>query len=257
MPTPLELLTDPVSLAVFAVYGALMLWEAAAPARRLPAVRLWRLRGLATFALYFMLSSYLPLLWSERLAGWQLLDLGGFGTAGGALAGVLLYEAGVYAWHRTMHASPTLWRLFHQMHHSAERIDTYGAFWAHPLEMCAWIALFSLSLTLVLGLGAEASTGVILATTFFSVFQHANVRTPRWLGFLVQRPESHSLHHARGVHGHNYSDLPVFDLLFGTFRNPAAHAGATGFYDGASTRVPEMLLAQDVSRPAGRRAAAV
>ena len=54
MPTPLELLTDPVSLAVFAVYGALMLWEAAAPARRLPEVRLWRLRGLATFALYFM-----------------------------------------------------------------------------------------------------------------------------------------------------------------------------------------------------------
>ena len=92
-------------------------------------------------------------------------------------------------------------------------------------------------------------------TTFFSVFQHANVRTPRWLGFLVQRPESHSLHHARGVHGHNYSDLPVFDLLFGTFRNPAAHAGAAGFYDGASTRVPEMLLAHDVSRPAARRAA--
>ena len=256
MPTPLELLADPVSLAVFAVSGALMRWEAAAPARRLPHVRLWRLRGLATFALYFVLSSYLPLLWSERLAGRQLLDLGGLGTVGGALAGVLLYEAGVCAWHRTMHASPTLWRLFHPMHHSAERIDTCGAFWAHPLEMCAWIALFSLGLTLVLGLGAEASTGVILATTFLSMFRHAHVRTPRWLGFLVRRPESHSLHHARGVHGHNDSDLPVFDLLFGSFRNPAAHAGATGFYDGASARVPEMLLARDVSRPSGRRAAA-
>jgi sterol desaturase/sphingolipid hydroxylase (fatty acid hydroxylase superfamily) len=122
------------------------------------------------------------------------------------------------------------------------------------LAVFAVYGLFSLSQTGVLGLGAQASTGVILVTTFF-LFQHANVRTPRWLGFLVQRPESHSLHRARGVHGHNDSDLPVFDLLFGTFRNPAAHAGATGFYDGASARVPEMLLARDISRPAGRRAA--
>jgi len=44
-------------------------------------------------------------------------------------------------------------------------------------------------------------------------------------------------------------------VLFGTFRNPAAHAGATGFHHGASARVPEMLLARDISRPAGRRAA--
>ena len=38
----------------------------------------------------------------------------------------------------------------------------------------------------------------------------ANVRTPQWLGYLVQRPESHSVHHQRGVHAYNYSDLPLF-----------------------------------------------
>jgi hypothetical protein len=37
MPTPIELLLDSVSLTLFALYGALMLWEAVAPARSLPA----------------------------------------------------------------------------------------------------------------------------------------------------------------------------------------------------------------------------
>ncbi len=74
------------------------------------------------------------------------------------------------------------------------------------------------------------------------MFQHTNVRTPQWLGYFVQRPESHSHHHERGVHARNYSDLPVFDMLFGTFHNPRGFAPATGFYDGASARIIDMLL---------------
>jgi sterol desaturase/sphingolipid hydroxylase (fatty acid hydroxylase superfamily) len=146
-----------------------------------------------------------------------------------------------------MHASDRLWRAFHQMHHSAERIDIFGAFWFSPLDMIGWTALFSLCLTLVVGLTPEAITLVLLATTFLSMFQHANLRTPRWLGYLVQRPESHSRHHERGVHAGNYSDLPLFDILFGTFHNPRGFAAKNGFVDGASDRVVDMLLARDVS----------
>lgn len=70
----------------------------------------------------------------------------------------------------------------------------------------------------------------------------------------MQRPESHSLHHERGVHRHNYSDLPVFDMIFGSFRNPARYAADTGFWHGASSRVADMLLLRDVStRPADHR----
>ncbi|HLF11735.1 MAG TPA: sterol desaturase family protein [Gammaproteobacteria bacterium] len=250
MPTPIELLLHPVSLTVFAIYAALMLWEAAAPARPLPRVSGWKIRGIAAFAMYFFLSSYLPFAWSEHLARFQLLDLTDLGVWGGAVIGLLVYEAGVYAWHRTMHSSPLLWRAFHQMHHSAERVDTYGAFWFSPLDMAGWTALSSLSLTLVIGIAPEAAVLVLYVTTFLGVFQHANVRTPRWLGFIVQRPESHSHHHERGVHARNYSDLPVFDLLFGTFYNPADFAAAAGFYDGASARLAEMLAMRDVSEPA-------
>jgi len=249
MPSPIDLLLDPVSLAVLAIYGALITWEAVAPARPLPSVRGWKLMGLAAFTAMFFLSSYLPMLWTEQLSHFRLFDLTGLGTWGGALVGVLVYEFGVYVWHRTMHSSNTLWRVFHQMHHSAERVDAYGAFWFSPADMIGWTVLYSLALTLVVGITAEAATVVLLVTTLLALFQHTNVRTPQWLGYIVQRPESHSHHHERGVHARNYSDLPVFDMIFGTFYNPRAFASASGFYDGASARIIDMLLARDVTVP--------
>src|SRR5690606_21167342 len=191
MPTPLQLLLDPISLTVFAIFGGLLLLEALFPARALPRVRGWRLAGITAFGLFFFLSSYLPLLWSQWLVRFQLFDLTALPTWAGVLAGLLVYEAGVYAWHRGMHRSRVLWRGFHQMHHSAERLDAAGAFWFSPLDMLGWTVLSSLCLVLVVGLSAQAATLGLYATTFLSVFQHTNIRTPRWLGYLVQRPESH------------------------------------------------------------------
>lgn len=249
MPTLTELLFDPVSLTVFALFGVLMLVESLLPARPLPQVAWWRARGIIAFLIFFLLSSYLPILWSEQLGRLQLFDLTVLGTWGGALAGLLIYEAGVYFWHRGMHGSNLLWRGFHQMHHSAERLDTYGAFWFSPLDMIGWTVLSSLCLTLIVGITPEAATRVLYITTFLGIFQHANLRTPRWLGYFVQRPESHSHHHERGVHARNYSDLPLFDLLFGTFHNPQDFAPETGFYQGASNRLLAMLTFRDVTRP--------
>lgn len=247
MPSPIDVLLDPVSLAIFAIYAALMLWEHFAPARALPNMPGWRLRGLGAFVLYFALSAYLPLLWTEYLLPWQLFDLGHLGTATGAVVGVLVYEFIGYVYHRGMHASNLLWRVLHQMHHSAERIDSYSAFWFHPLDMIGWTAVSSLALTIMVGLSAPATTAALLAITLLSIFQHTNVRTPRWLGYIVQRPESHSWHHARDRHRDNYADVPLFDILFGTFHNPRDFAPATGFYDGASWRVGDMLRFRVVS----------
>lgn len=255
MPTLIELLLDPISLTVFALYAGLIAWEWAAPARELPAVSGWRMRGLAAFVLYFFVSSYLPLLWSKSLAPYQIFDLAIFGTWGGALVALIVYELGVYLWHRAMHRYEALWRVFHQMHHSAERLDTFGAFYFGPWDVLGWTLLSSLCLTL-LGVSAQATTVFLLATTFLSIFQHANIHTPRWLGYLIQRPESHTVHHNKGVHAFNYSDLPLFDMLFGTWRNPHSFTGETGFYTGASRRVFDMLLLRDVSRVPAKYASA-
>ena len=248
MPTPLEILLDPVSLIIISMYLVLMLWEAVFPGRRLPVIKFWKIRGITVFFFYFYLSSYLPLLWDEYLPGTQLFDLSGWGSMG-AIAGILVYELGMYIWHRTMHNSKWLWKMFHQMHHSAERLDTYGAFYFSPLDMIGWTALGTVCFSIIAGMTPQAITITLLVTNFLGIFQHANIKTPVWLGYIIQRPESHTVHHARGVHAYNYADLPVFDMIFGTFRNPARYEHETGFYNGASSRIGDMLLFREVDKP--------
>jgi len=247
LPTPLEILLDPVSLTIIAMYAGLMLWEAIAPAKKLPKVKGWKMRGMISFAVFFYLSSYLPMFTDSFLAQYQLFDLGGLGTWGGAMAGVLVFQFGVYVWHRAMHGSDILWRGFHQMHHSAERLDTYGAFYFSPADMIGWTVQGSICLVLLVGITPQAATIVLLTTTLMAMFTHTNVNTPRWLGYIIERPESHSVHHARGAHRNNYSELPLFDMLFGTFKNPETYVEETGFYVGASARVVEMMLFKDVA----------
>lgn len=247
MPTPLEILLDPISLIVIAMYGGLMFWEAAFPGRKLPHVKGWKTRGLLSFGFYFFLSSYLPMFIDPYLMPFRLFDLSATGTVIGGLIGVLLYEFGVYAWHYCLHKSDFLWKTFHQMHHSAERVDTYGAFFFSPLDMIGWTTLGSVCFSLIAGLTPQAITLMLLTTMFLGIFQHANIKTPQWLGYIIQRPESHTFHHAKGEHRMNYSDLPIFDILFGTFHNPKKFDYETGFYHGASARIGEMLIGKDIS----------
>lgn len=245
---------DPVSLTVIAIYAVMIVWEALAPARPLPAVRGWKLRGLAAFTAYFFISAYIPLLLAAPLARLQLFDLSFLGRWGGAAAGILAYEVIAYVWHRSMHASDFLWRTVHQMHHSAERLDTWSAFWFSPLDMIGWTLAFAVPMTLT-GISPAAVTTAVYVVTLFGIFQHSNIRTPPWLGYLVQRPESHSRHHARGIHNGNFADLPILDMLLGTFHNPESFF-ETGFYEGSSSRVSEMLAFRDVSQPEERHIAA-
>ena len=249
MPTPLELLTDPISLVSFALYAGLLVCETLFPARPLPRVRSWWLQGAAAFLTFFFVSAYVPLWLSPYLAPLALWDASALGTFGGGLAALMLYELLAYGYHRALHSSDVLFRSFHQMHHSAERLDVSGAFWFSPLDMLGFTCMSTLALSLI-GFTPGAITAFALANTLLAVFQHTNLRTPRWLGYIVQRPESHSHHHARLVHRDNYADLPIIDLLFGTFVNPRDFAPEQGYYLGASQRVPEMLLCRDVTSPA-------
>lgn len=248
MPTPLEILLDPISLIVIAIFFGLMFWEELFPARKLPKAKFWKLRGIASFSVYFYLSSYLPMFTDPFLVEYQLFDLTGIGTFWGFLVGLFVYEFGLYVWHRSMHKSDFLWRVFHQMHHSAERLDVTGAFYFSIMDMIGLTLIGSLSLALVVGISPEAITVFLLFTVLLGVFQHANIKTPHWLGYVIQRPESHTYHHAKGIHKHNYGDIVIFDQLFGTFLNPKGYEYETGFYDGASLKIVEMLTFQDINK---------
>jgi len=135
------------------------------------------------------------------------------------------------------------------MNHSGERLDIYGALYFDPLDMLGYTFIRSCALTMVFGLspGAAAITGLIAALV--ALFSHANLRTPRWLGYLIARPEVHAVHHQRGRHAANYGELMFWDQLFGTFYNPRRWDDEVGFYDGASDRVLEALVWRDVSKP--------
>jgi sterol desaturase/sphingolipid hydroxylase (fatty acid hydroxylase superfamily) len=148
-----------------------------------------------------------------------------------------------------MHNVDFLWRWFHQLHHSAERVDVFGAFYFSPLDMIGFTLVTSVSLVLVVGVSAPAAIIASSIATFIAFFNHSNIRTPQWLGYVIQRPENHALHHERGVHAYNYGDISLWDQVFGTFKNPKTWAGEAGFYDGASERIGEMLLGRDVSDP--------
>lgn len=248
MPTPLELITDPATLISLGLYIALLTWENVAPARALPRISGWWLRGLVSFALYFLGASYLPLLVADYFTPLRVLDLTSWGTWGGALLLLFTYELLAYAYHRSIHKWDALFRAFHQLHHSAERLDVLGALWFGPLDLIGFTMMSVIAMALV-GVTPEAGMVFMLTAFFLAIFQHTNIKTPMWLGYLVQRPESHAHHHARGVHHDNYADLPIIDLLFGTFRNPREFAAQQGYYDGASARVLEMLLLRDVTEP--------
>jgi sterol desaturase/sphingolipid hydroxylase (fatty acid hydroxylase superfamily) len=114
-------------------------------------------------------------------------------------------------YHRLAHQWDWLWRLGHQMHHSAEAVDVFGAYYLHPLDAALFTTWAVIAFYPLLGLTPEAGAiaGAFLA--FNAAFQHANIRTP------------------------------LRDMVFGTFRNPQDAPSKAGFYDGASARLGTLL----------------
>jgi sterol desaturase/sphingolipid hydroxylase (fatty acid hydroxylase superfamily) len=193
-----------------------------------------------------MVPLLLPLPW---MTAHRWLDGSRLGVVGGTLVGWITLSLLAYLYHRSSHAWSPLWRVSHQIHHSPQQVDISGSALFHPFEMVVQVLLQLFVTVLVLGLDplAAALTGVVAA--LHGIFQHWNVRTPRWIGYFVQRPESHCLHHERGVHARNYADFPLWDMLFGSFDNPASFGGHCGFDAPADRRLGAMLAWQDVNEP--------
>jgi len=243
--------------ATAAVYPLLCVMERLLPARELPRVRGWSLTGIGFFAVYASISWFLP---QALPAAWfesSLLDGGALGVAGGALVGYAATTLAGYAWHRAAHRVPLLWRMFHQMHHAPRRLDAAGAAVFHPTEMALYTVLGVVVMGPLLGLDPTAASIVGLLGVFNAVFQHANLRTPRWLTWFMQRPEAHSIHHSHGVHAWNYSDFPLWDRLFGTYREGLGFQPRVGFDAPQEARWLAMALFQDVHAEQRDRAPAV
>lgn len=180
--------------------------------------------------------------WDLWLSQWKLFDGSALPAPLGTAIGYVAITFVFYWWHRARHEAPTLWRYLHQVHHSPKRIECAMSFYKHPLEIAINGMLSSSVLYVVLGLPAVTAASVVAITGVAELFYHWNVRTPYWLGFVFQRPEMHRRHHERGWHRSNYSDLPIWDLLFGTFDNPKDMPEQCGFAGDAEQHLGSLLL---------------
>jgi len=241
---------DWINLLGLALFPAMLVIERFRPARQFPKIPFWHGIGLGLFLYAGALNAaVLLLLPSEWLTTHKLFDLSKLGLLPGVLIGQLIVTLATYIWHRATHEVHLLWRGFHQMHHAPRHLNIYAANCMHPADLAVYIVVPFLVALFVLGLDPIAAVIVANISAFNAFFQHWNVRTPQWLGYIFQRPESHCIHHERGLHRYNYSDLPLWDIVFGTFRNPSTWQGETGFDVPADGRYAAMLGFVDVNAP--------
>lgn len=246
-------LEDILGLAIPAAFilfwGSEYLINRAGGGRAFPKVRWWVVAGAAFFLLLSAVNATAPLwLPPEWLARHRLLDLTGLGVWWGAALGYAATSFGMYWFHCAEHKFTVLWRGLHQFHHAIERVDMGGWPVGHPLETVIQTAYITGISALVLGVDPMAAA---IAGTFGAIvnmFQHWNVSTPRWLGYVLLRPEQHCLHHERDVHARNYGgDFAIWDMLFGSFENTGRFEGQVGFGRPAIAAMPAMLAFADVN----------
>jgi sterol desaturase/sphingolipid hydroxylase (fatty acid hydroxylase superfamily) len=236
-----------IPVIVLVVGLGMMACELAHPGRSWPKVAGWWLRAALLNAFQAGMAYFAGQAWDRWMIRHRLCSADSLGVVGGAIVGYVAITFVYYWWHRWRHESDFLWRWFHQIHHSAQRIEVITSFYKHPFEIAANAVLSSVIVYVLVGLGPEAAAGAVLLSGLAELFYHWNVPTPYWLGYLVQRPESHCVHHQAGLHSYNFGDLPIWDMLFGTFRNPRRWEAQCGFGDEGEHRLGEMLLGKDVS----------
>ncbi len=222
-------------------------FEKSRPGRSWPQVSLWWLRAGFLNGLQAGTVFLAGLSWDRWMIERHHGALAGLSSFWGGIAGYLVITFVFYWWHRLRHSSDFLWRWFHQMHHSPQRLEIITAFYKHPFELVADSILCSAILYIGLGLSPAAAANAVLLSGLAELFYHWNIKTPYWLGFIFQRPESHCVHHQDGVHAYNYADLPLWDMLFGTFRNPRQWNEKCGLGENEH-RFAEILAGRDVTK---------
>jgi sterol desaturase/sphingolipid hydroxylase (fatty acid hydroxylase superfamily) len=236
-----------ITLCVIGVGLVMMAIEHFQGARAWPKVTDWWLR--AIFLNSFQVASVFVAgkLWNPWLLTHRLWSAENLGTIGGGLVGYVAITFIYYWWHRWRHQFNFLWRWFHQVHHSPQRIEIITSFYKHPFEIFINSVLSSAILYLGIGVGPEAAALATILSGLAELVYHWNVSTPYWLGFIFQRPESHCVHHQDGVHKYNYSDLPIWDMIFGTFKNPKNWQAKCGFGPLKEHRLGEMLTGKVIA----------
>ncbi|MDI1480309.1 sterol desaturase family protein [Polyangium sp. y55x31] len=225
---------------------AFLVLERVRPGRALPHVTGWHVRALFLNLAQLGITLALNRVWARLFEGASLFTLSALERPW--LEGLVAWFVGTffyYWWHRLRHADG-FWRIFHQIHHSPARIEILTSFYKHPVEMFSDALLSAAIAYLLLGISLEGAFWFNFFAATGEYFYHGNFKSPRWLKWFIQTPELHSVHHQLDVHRYNFSDLPLWDRLFGTYKDADEFAPACGFPRDNERKLGEMLVFRDV-----------
>jgi sterol desaturase/sphingolipid hydroxylase (fatty acid hydroxylase superfamily) len=225
-------------VAFLLIFVCMMIWEIAAPRRKLlvEKPRRW-FTNLAIIVLNNVLIRVILPIMPLALAGlarsrqWGLLANVIMPPWLDIVLAVLFLDLAIYLQHVMFHTLPILWRL-HLVHHADLDVDVTTGLRFHPVEiiLSTFVKLFA-----VLVLGPDPLAVIIFETVLngTSMFNHGNVRMPlfidRLLRYVVVTPDMHRVHHSVSIRETNSNfgfNFPWWDRLCGTYRDqPAAGHG--------------------------------
>jgi len=220
---------------------------------KLPKVKTWHVRVILINAVQLGVILLAGATWESWLSSWSVFNLSSYVSP--AVGGFIAYFIATfifYWWHRWRHEYDFLWIGFHQIHHSPQRLEVITSFYKHPGEMIVNSIIGSLLIYTFLGLNLEAGAIYTACTAIGEFFYHTNVKTPRWVGYVFQRPEMHRIHHRHGKHKNNYGDIVWWDMLFGTYENPKEWKYSCGFDDEKEQQLLNMLAYKDVYKKSNK-----
>ncbi|APR82873.1 Putative sterol desaturase [Minicystis rosea] len=226
--------------------AAFLILERVRPGRALPHSQGWYARALALNLVQLVLTLGTRKIWIALFGGASLLHVNRLGMP--ALEGFSAWFVSTffyYWWHRLRHANG-FWRVFHQIHHSPSRIEVATSFYKHPIEMACDIVLSAAIGYGLVGVSLEGAFWFNFFAATGEYFYHANFKSPTWLRYFIQTPELHAIHHQLDVHRYNYSDLPLWDRLFGTYEDATTFIERCGFPRRNEEKLGAMLAFRDV-----------
>ena len=234
------------TIAIVVVAAGFLALERIAPGRELPHAPGWYGRAILINVAQALITGATNRLWVDWFAGAAVFHLAEsqYPVLQGFI-GWLLGTFVFYWWHRLRH-QPGVWVVFHQVHHSPTRIEALTAFYKHPIEILADSALAAVILYPLLGCTLEGALWFNFFAAAGELLYHSNIKTPSWLRYIIQTPELHSIHHELDVHHYNYADLPIWDRLFGTYRDTETFVAQCGFPRNNERQLGRMLMFRDV-----------
>jgi len=236
-------------IIILCVFAFCFVLERSIPGWKLPEVSTWTIRVLAINFVQLLIVTVAGFTWEKWLSAYSVFHMSKYvGNIGGGMIAYFIATFIFYWWHRWRHKVDFLWTHFHQIHHSPQRIEVITSFYKHPLEMTVNSIIGSLLTYALLGLSPTAGGIYTLCTALGEFFYHTNVKTPRWIGYVFQRPEMHRIHHEYNKHTNNYGDIVWWDMLFGTYENPKEFKSSCGFDNDKEQKLFDMLKFRDVHK---------